>query len=800
MTAITSSTTADGGRRTAEDGRRRRRRGLWQAPLFVLGVGALAAVAAARPTAGRGGAGPLGCELAEARRLLDRPDGDAAEAARRAQRALEEAGPGSPAAAEARFLLGGALERLAERGGPGAETAAAGLWAAARTHLEIAERLGVAEADDPRLQLRLGKALFHTQDDPLHVVARLKPAVERLPRDDADLVDGYDLLSRAYERLGKVDDLREALAWNKKLRDLPQAREDVLPSARLFGGELQLRLGDAEGARRSLERVGAQAPAEVQGRARLLAALSYEGEGRWDEATALWKKALPEAARPAEVLYHLGVCAGQERPAEAAGYWEKCLQEGAGGDEAAAAALGLAELRLRGDAPETALGALTLAVGNVKSPDEWKNQYKSIQDVQLRFSEAARAYTEAKRYDLVLTLADAYARVGPPGEVARLRAEAAAAWGEARREKARQAPAGGDRRAEEEAARDLFRRAAAAYAAAADAADPAGREDLLWQSARYSREAGDVEAAAAKLDRYLRLENVPEARQGEGWYWLGEARRGLNDPAGACAAYVEAVRPQHPTRYAYLARYQLAVAARDKGRIDEAAAHLEQNLKLLRVAADPDPEAEQKSLYALGDLEYQRKRYAEVERRLGEALGRFKDDPGGTRARFELAMSYRLLADQSNVNAALGAAGAIGEETRAKKWEEHQRYLSKAAEEFKGLARFLQTEQGRGGLTPEEAAEVPFRAADCLFDHGDYKEALQVYEGLNAKYAGQPNRVAALGGMVRCHSAQGDNAKVKQLLEEIRELVKTMPEDQKQQWSQWLSVAAKPVTPVTSDK
>jgi TolA-binding protein len=761
------------------------RRGLWQAPLFLVGVGALVAVAAARPTLPRVACGLHG-DLAEARRLLEHRDPDLARAARLAERVLERADAAPAVAAEARFLLGSCLLRQAEH------NQSADDWAAARRHLEVADLLGVADGDAPFLQYRLGKVLFHSGDDPRKVVARVRPAAELLPRDGPDLIDAYALLTDAYRRLGSEDDLREALAYNKKLRDLKQAAEDVLPRARLIGGEIQLRLKDAEGARKSLERVykDPEASPEAQAQAMLLIARSFEGEGHWPEAAELWQKALPDAKKPAVVLYHLGVCAANESHiAEAVQHWERCVQLG-GCEEAQAAAVALADLRLKGDSPETALEMLTLAVADIKGPDDWRNSPIDVAAVRKAFADAVQTFAKAGKHDLILKLADPFAKLADASQVASLKATAAAAWGRKRLEQAKQASPEA-RKDEEAAARDLLRQAAAAFAEAAAASATAEKAENLWQSAMLSREAGDVAPTAEKLDRYLREPNLPDERLGEGWYWLGEAQRLMNEPDAAMKAYLESVKYQ--TRFAYLSRYQWAVAQAAKGSIDDAASALTMNLEKLSITVDD--EAKEKSLYALGDLEFRRGRYAEVVRRLGDAVELFKDNPGRTRARFQLASSYRRLADQTSLKSPVGDDLKDPAAREAKK-SEHGRHLAAAADGFLTLAHFLLTDEAKGHLTPEEEVEVPFLAAESLLDHGDYTEALQVYEHLYGRFPGRPEGLNALGGMVRCYGMLNDKDEGKRRLDEIEVLLKTisdemLPQAARQQWTKWVAEVRK---------
>lgn len=58
----------------------------------------------------------------------------------------------------------------------------------------------------------------------------------------------------------------------------------------------------------------------------------------------------------------------------------------------------------------------------------------------------------------------------------------------------------------------------------------------------------------------------------------------------------------------------------------------------------------------------------------------------------------------------------------------HREYLTNASNEFLDLAKLLDTPEGKGLLTLEEQVQVPFQAADCLFDLGDYDTALMAYK------------------------------------------------------------------------
>src|SRR5262249_50822894 len=281
-------------------------------------------------------------QLAEARRLLQRPDGDPYRAAALARGYLDRLGLDAEGAGEAYFLLGGALLRIA-RAAPGDKPAPE--WAQARENLEKAERLGVPEDDVPVLRFRLGVCGAHTGGERRRAPALLARSVE----EGDDRVEGYQLLARAYLSLPKPD-RAAALKANEALRQLPLVGEEVLGPARLQAGELLLALHRPDEARRVLGKVSPAAPPAVLARARTLRARSLQDEGKWSEAAALWEEALADRRRPPDapgtVLYPLGFCYRRlDQLADAARYWEQCRKR-TDGPAATSASLGLADVYL----------------------------------------------------------------------------------------------------------------------------------------------------------------------------------------------------------------------------------------------------------------------------------------------------------------------------------------------------------------------------------------------------------------------------------------------------------------------
>jgi tetratricopeptide (TPR) repeat protein len=790
MGTISPPTDSD---RPGADPARANARQLWQVPVFVGGVAALLGAVLARPLACGSPGRQLEHNLAAARALVARPDGDAEEALRLAGRAVEAARQAPDRAGEALFLLGCAHVRLAEhQAAPGADEH----WRGARQALEEAARQGVPAEDAGKLNFQLGKAGFHTGDAPAVVVSRLAAGVE----EAENRVEGYDLLTRACLRLSPPD-LGKALEANEKLRQVPLAGEEVLAPARLTAGELYLQLGKPERARQVLEKVGEQAPPAVLARARLLRAQSYEDEGKWEQAAPLYKAALADGreplASPGAVLYHLGLCYQRlEQPPEATAAWEECVR--GKGPAVRAAAVALAELRVQEGQPEKGVGLLAAAVEGLKAPEGWANPLLDLAPARETFERVAAALRGDGRFDLAVRLARGYEKLAAPPRAQVLRGEIAAAWVLSRHEAAARAKTNEEQQAEELAARDLAAQAGAAYGEAAIlATDAAARGECLWLSAGQYQAGQEYGRAVEQLNRFLQ-QQPRSPRQGEGWYLLGEAHAQLGHAAVAMEAYRESIK--YPGRFAYQARYRLALVALTAGNLDEAEAALELNLNRLRF--DPDADAEEKSLFALGALLYKRGNYRMVVRRLEEALGRFAAEAGPhgkvtanpeyTRARYQLAESYCQLANQ--VTQSLFVDRTLAAETRQHFEEEKRGWLEKALRELDRLAADLGRPETQGHLNGEQRRQLPFTSARCCFNLGDYEGALRRYEQLSARHQGEPAGLDALAGEVNCYAGMRLVNKVRERLEAV---ARAVPQTQgleaadRAAWLKWVQDATR---------
>ncbi|MGH7224999.1 MAG: tetratricopeptide repeat protein, partial [Gemmataceae bacterium] len=498
------------------------------------------------------------------------------------------------------------------------------------------------------------------------------------------------------------------------------------------------------------------------------------------------------------VLYNLGVCCRHlEQCDSAAKAWSDCMRSSQG-EEAQAAALALAELRLHETNPEKGVAMLAEAVAKVRKADDWKNSLVELTSVRDLFEQAMTIYRTANRFDLAVRTAELYERVAAPPKAQLRRAELNTDWAHVLQERARAAKDEAARKKDESTADELLRQAAEAHTEAAKLLREKGdKEERQWLSAVASFEGHDYPRAADKFRAIVEREKDNVDRQSEGWFLLGETCRHLHDLQAAQTAYKACV--ENGTRFTYRARYQLAMIEIEAGHIDAAAKELEQNILIEHGA--PDAEAQEKSRLALCALLYQSaaalpQYYRRVVQYLEGHLEHFAVTPEAVRARFQLADSYRQLVAQNTVN------HSVSEKMSPEQFDHFieisRRSWTRAAEEFAKLEESIKEPKLATLLSLKQQAEIPFYVAECYFSLGEYEKALHKYEEVAAKWDKHQQALRALGETIKCFAAMDDFKQLRQRADHIRDLLATtegLSDKDRQQWTDWLNQVNKTSAP-----
>jgi hypothetical protein len=751
---------------------------LWQVPVFLAGVAAVIGVWLARPLWHVSEAQLLERDLKAARKELSQPLPDWQRAAELAEDALKRAGSDPKSAGLANYLLGCGLVGPAARRWTSVSgvTPVPPVWKQARLHLEEAAKLGVPEADAVRFLYVLGKARYHTGADAQEVITCLALAVEYGAEDP---FEGYRMLVDSYLHL-PVPNLQAALDANKKQLDLPKIGEQLLAPARLLRGKLLLQLKQPEEARKVLARIGRETPA-LFAEARFLRAQSCQQDKLFSEAADLWQAILNDSTppRPQElgrIWFSLAECYSElHLPPNAVEAWQRALAQG--GEGAQAAALRLGQWKLKQEQPAAALESFQQALAPVQLSADYHNSLLDLKSAQQIIEEACKTFRLRGDYEGSLKLADLYRKLAPPEAAQGLIAQAAAEWAKHLMEN------------NDPTAYKVYREAAAAYVKAADLAPhPADQAHWLWLAADCYLRGKDEGEAIVALERFLKSETTPE-RLAEAWLGLAIVRQSLDQEDAALQAFYKCI--ECPGPFAFRARYRLAEIHIKQGKFDDAETELEQNLRLVQQLSNPDPEAQQQSLFLLANLYYQRKNHRKATLRYQEVLDRYPNDPRIIKVREKLADCYRQMAEQEN-----------NKQNIFPNVNQSRQFMQAAEVNYAKLVDDLTGLEGTGKMTPQDEKikqRAEFMVAQCKFDLDKYEDAARLYDLLADRYRYRVDGLAALKQLWRCDwLLRQPPEKIREVLQRIRtslelmddNLFKGQPEGlSRQDWLKWLDEA-----------
>jgi tetratricopeptide (TPR) repeat protein len=752
-----------------------------QVPVFIVGVVALTTVLGVRLFARDADGQRIQHDLAQAYELLEQPQSDPNEMRRLAEDVLGHR-CSNEQAAKAHFLIGIAhLRTAAQSSGQPADQA----YLRVREHLEQAQALGLDEQDEPRLHFALAQCYLRSDEPPEHVVAELTAG---LPSGTDKPAEGYALLAEKCRQC-KPPDVDGALEAYRQLLNLPNVPDSLFWTANLASGELLLQKKDVAGARRALEKVKAPAPVKLQRKAHQLMAQSFQEAKEWEKAAAQWKTLIdhPESKQElARTLCNLGLCyreLGQTNDASAA--WEEALQT-AGKEEEQVAALGLAELRL-GSNPTDAVAMFQRALKSVSTPENWTNSLIERKEAQDRFEAAWRHCLEEHQFQEALDIAQCYVHLGPPGKGHGMAAETAESWADSLTG------------AEQE---KTYRTAGSEREVAAEGAASAAKAEQLCASMEDYLKGHAAAAAARVLNQLARTNQAPE-RVAEGWYHLAEMQL-ASIPAGADENEVAASRQSaldafrqclnYPGKFQYRARYHLAHEKIAQGDFDGAISDLNSNLAML--AVDMDREAHENTTFELADILFQRQFYRQALARLSQALELYHEGRRAYRARYQVAECHRMIAEEAQNS--LRESDRLPDATQEYYRKLRQESYQSAYQAYEELGELLSAELTKDTVSDQEKSlyrASRFKEAECRFQAGDYKGALQVNQELSILYAQQVERLHALAGKRRCHFALGENDKANAVLQEVKQALDELPDScfkepastwTRPKWTEWL--------------
>ncbi len=339
----------------------------------------------------------------------------------------------------------------------------------------------------------------------------------------------------------------------------------------------------------------------------------------------------------------------------------------------------------------------------------------------------------------------------------------------------RAAAQAGDASHNPRAARQYHREAGERFEEAAGIAklDAERRGELLWLSARYHGQSGELAAQRRTLESFVDGREK-DSRLPSAYLQLGQACAELGDAEQAVRTYEHLIAKYSPLDETLRARMKLAEL-----RINQGEAHYAQAEQILLDLLEgeglaPAAGVFRDALFALCDLYFDQNRYGDVISRAEDFLVLYPEDTDSAAMRFVLADSYRLSAY------ALRDEADSARDPREAHLESQRRF-ERAAQLF---GEMLAIEQSRD---PHDAAALPeqfqrwalFYLGDCHFELNDpqsLEQALSRYQQAAVRYQGDPAALTAQVQIANIHLRQGRTTDAARAIERARWLLQAIPE------------------------
>ncbi|MEM8875440.1 MAG: tetratricopeptide repeat protein [Planctomycetota bacterium] len=254
-----------------------------------------------------------------------------------------------------------------------------------------------------------------------------------------------------------------------------------------------------------------------------------------------------------------------------------------------------------------------------------------------------------------------------------------------------------------------------------------------------------------------------------------------------------------------------SLMAIDDSRLDEAQAVLETVLgnDLLLTPASP---TYREALYELSRLYHQRGNYAEAVNHLEQYQQRYADDPRMPRLMYLQADCFRKRAQEleSEIEQAQLASASIGGESDADVMavapedsnEQQDRaakrleVIGRASDLYRDVIRRYRQRPPTDATDQRVYKQSQFAYADCMYDLGEFKQAIELYNAAAYRYQDDPAALGAYVQIINAHVQLGQTEQARTVNERVKWLVKRMPDDafvdgglSREAWMRWFDFA-----------
>lgn len=333
-----------------------------------------------------------------------------------------------------------------------------------------------------------------------------------------------------------------------------------------------------------------------------------------------------------------------------------------------------------------------------------------------------------------------------------------------------------DEQQRKEVVRDCRTKAGDAFVAFARAmtlSDDKAFGEALWKAIELYEKAGDLPRTISALEMFV-SQRPEDLLTPEALLKLGDAYHAVGLFDKAIAAY-RRTQFQYPKSLAAsvsgvpLARTYIAKGPDFYGKAEEVLRAVVENNPQIT----PEAREFREALFELANLYYRTGRFESGIARLEELTQRYPKDERMGQLLFLMADSYRksaaALEEKSKPSKADGLAD-VAEAAAARKER-----LGRARDLFKRVIDYYRNE---GMPTESDKLYMKlsyFYSADCVYDLGDYAEAIKLFDDAAFRYQDDPSALAAYVQIVNANVALGRIEEAKAANERAKWMLRRMP-------------------------
>lgn len=334
-----------------------------------------------------------------------------------------------------------------------------------------------------------------------------------------------------------------------------------------------------------------------------------------------------------------------------------------------------------------------------------------------------------------------------------------------------------------------------AYAQKVASRDDKAHADSLWHGIDLYDRAGNTTATIRALELYI-ADRPEDSQTPAAQLRLGRAYQSLGQFDKAISAF-QNNQIRYPKSLATaqslvpLAQSYLARGPEYAGRAEATFKSVIDNNPLL----DPTSDEFKMALFGLGDLCYRNARYEEAIAKFEEFAKRYPNEERTGQMLFLMGDSYRKSAQLLTGKLAVADASDAPTPDPVEVEKARRERLQKSKALYDRLVDMYRDNAPSSNLEQLYFKLSHFYRADCLYDLGEYADAIKLYDVAAFRYQDDPSALAAYVQIVNSYCRLGKTAEAKAANERAKWLLRRIPPESfsngsfampKEYWEQWL--------------